>query len=286
MPTLDTTIEYPNFTLKCHSTRKPDEKLVQKLEEALLLARKMVNDAKVQLDNVIGDSWENKFQPNPHPVGARAYESKYPVAVEAAKYHLKLTEWTPIDRLHVSRVMEETSRGLNAPIILSDMWGLYTNDLYKVYRDKLDIKDARSVQSGGRAATDFGKGMVDLNYAEGYVKSKDGVSKSIHIEFSLATIYPRAQMARVIVHEATHKFAGTIDEAYCFEGHYRQIDKPQRIRNADSYTYVVLSIYANQLIKDMTESCRVIPQIGPAEWEHAADQALDDDEWADILAPW
>jgi hypothetical protein len=282
MPTLDHFIleENYNLTLFCHSSRIPDVGLVQKLAESLQLARKMVSDANVQLESVIQDSWENKFQPNPKTVGAQPYKSEYPVAVEAAKYHLKLTEWGPTDRVRVSKVMEATNRGLNGPIILSDVLGLYTVDLYKVFRGGLDIQDAMRVQPGKYrkfTAVDD-KGVPQLNVKEGYVKLKEKgakrILKSIHIEFSLASIYPRAQMARIIVHEATHKFAGTIDVAYCCEGQYLQTSKPQRISNADSYTYVVLSIYGNQLIKDQAECFRVIPQYGPPEWEHAADKAL------------
>jgi hypothetical protein len=65
-----------------------------------------------------------------------------------------------------------------------------------------------------------------------------------------------------------------MDVAYCFEGQYLQTSKSQRSGNADSYTYVILSIYGNQLIKDRAECFRVIPQHGPPEWEHAADKAL------------
>jgi hypothetical protein len=275
--TLDTLLKSPDLTLRCHSSRMPDMGLVQKLAESLQLARKMVSDAFVQLANVIRDSARNKFQRNPNALGARAYIGKYPVAVEAAKYHLKLMEWNQADRDHVLNVMLNTECGLNAPITLSDVLGLYTVDLYKVYRGGLDIQDAVR-RLPGAFREDTAVVPEGMGPAAGYVKSKDKgarrIFKSIHIEFSLATIYPRAQMARIIVHEATHKFAGTIDVAYCCEGQYLQTSKPQRISNADSYTYVVLSIYGNQLIKDQAECFRVIPQYGPPEWEHAADKAL------------
>jgi hypothetical protein len=173
MPTLNHYIleENYNLTLFCHSSRMPDVGLVQKLAESLQLARKMVSDANVQLENVIEDSCENKFQPNPNPFGARPYKSKYPVAAEAAKYHLKLTEWASTDRVRVSKVMENTSRGLNGPIILSDVLGLYTVDLYKVYRG-LDLQDAMRVQPGKyrKATAVDDKGVPEANLMEGYVK--------------------------------------------------------------------------------------------------------------------
>ena len=118
------------------------------------------------------------------------------------------------------------------------------------------------------------KGNVDDRPKEHPRQHTKGRWGSIHIEFSLATIYPRPQMARVIVHEATHKFAGTLDAAYCHNPFYKHLSVFEATKNADSYTYVVLSIYCNQLIKDKEECFRVFPQYGPLEWEHAADKSL------------
>jgi hypothetical protein len=70
---------------------------------------------------------------------------------------------------------------------------------------------------------------------------------SMHIEFSLAEIYPRPQLARVIVHEATHKFAHTGDICYCLRlgdpslpglvTNYETVGAFDKTHNADSYTY-------------------------------------------------
>ena len=100
---------------------------------------------------------------------------------------------------------------------------------------------------------------------EGYVvpprlRPKKGTFGSIHIEFSLAKIYPKPQIARVIIHEATHKFADTLDIAYCYWKTYPQGWKGDKINNADSHAYVILFIYCKQLIKDQEECFRVIPQ--------------------------
>jgi hypothetical protein len=100
---------------------------------------------------------------------------------------------------------------------------------------------------------------------EGYVVPPDARPNkktfgSIHIEFSLATIYPKPQIAPAIIHEATHKFADTQDVAYCYWKTYPQGWKGDKIINADSYTYVVLSIYCKQVIKDLEQCFRIIPQ--------------------------
>jgi hypothetical protein len=58
---------------------------------------------------------------------------------------------------------------------------------------------------------------------------------SIHFEFSYAAGYPRPFLAMGMVHEATHKFARTNDEAYTNEDDYASLTRRQRIRNVDSY---------------------------------------------------
>ena len=267
-----------NFKLKCHSSREPDEALIRKLGESLQLARKMVNVADFQLADVIQNLERKK-----HKWVLKPQYGGYPVAVEAAKYHLKLTEWDKGAPKYVREVMHKTAIGLNKCITMSDVLGLYTTDLYKVYRDRdpLRIDQARHLQPGKFrkiTAEVVEDRDLKIHEMEGYVYPKNiqkGIYGSIHIEFSLATIYPRAQMARVIVHEATHKFAGTYDAAYCNQSQfYPHLSAWERTHNADSYAFVVLSINYNQVIRDQEECFRVIPQYGPLEWEHAADKLL------------
>jgi len=86
-------------------------------------------------------------------------------------------------------------------------------------------------------------------------------ARSIHIEFSLAAVYPPFQLARLIVHEATHKFAGTSDHAYTYEeDDYEDLTYQERVFNADSYAYVVISIALNKLIKNENQLFEVVPQ--------------------------
>ncbi len=92
------------------------------------------------------------------------------------------------------------------------------------------------------------------------------IPKGIHIEFSNVTKYPRLLLALAIVHEATHKFAHTEDHAYTDDDNYEKLIVAQRIENADSFAYVVISIAKNQLIKDLEEFLKVVPrddQTGP-----------------------
>ena len=90
--------------------------------------------------------------------------------------------------------------------------------------------------------------------------------KGIHIEFSNVPKYPRLLLALVIVHEATHKFADTEDRAYTDDDNYEKLTVAQRIENADSFAYVVISIALNQLIKDLKGFLKAVSrddQTGP-----------------------
>src|SRR5882724_1279538 len=90
--------------------------------------------------------------------------------------------------------------------------------------------------------------------------------KGIHIEFSHITKYPRLLLAQCIVHEATHKFANTEDHAYTDDDNYEKLIAAQRIENADSFAYVVISIAKGQLITDLEQFLEVVPrndQTGP-----------------------
>jgi hypothetical protein len=294
MPTLDEFNEFPEYrlTLNWHQSRTPTEDLVDKIGQALQLARKMISDALVQIPSVIEDSREVEFD-------EPEYKGHHPVAVQAAKYHLNATKWGNTYRNYVLDVITKTASGLNAPVTLSDVLSYSTVNLYKVYRDKQTIDQARYVLGGSsREAHEVNPKTGQLVEMEGYVRHKRKVREalkqkqmklppalqepdrvrdmygSMHIEFSLAEIYPLQQLARVILHEATHKFAHTVDEAYTEDSSYRGLDAGKKTRNADSYAYFVLSIHANKLIKNKKECFGVFPQYGSSELEHAADKAV------------
>lgn len=63
----------------------------------------------------------------------------------------------------------------------------------------------------------------------------------IHIAFGY--LFDQEMSARTIVHEATHKFAGTDDHVY-WDDHYNKWEKPldvsKAINNADSYAMFVM----------------------------------------------
>lgn len=86
---------------------------------------------------------------------------------------------------------------------------------------------------------------------------------SIHIEFSYASVYPRPFLALAIAHEATHKFADTNDYATTDDTQYKRLTQGQRVQNADSFAYTVLSLHTGQVIKDLKMALQVIPRPDP-----------------------
>ncbi len=86
------------------------------------------------------------------------------------------------------------------------------------------------------------------------------IPKGIHIEFSNVTKYPRLLLALAIVHEATHKFAHTDDHAYTDDDNYEKLIVAQRIENADSFAHAAISIFLNELIKDLEQFLKVVPR--------------------------
>lgn len=86
---------------------------------------------------------------------------------------------------------------------------------------------------------------------EGYVKfltqrrlfhRNEVTTKSIHVEFSYADTYSDRALSRVIVHEASHKFADTEDYAYHHEPAYDGLPRRKTTDNADSYAYLLMSL--------------------------------------------
>lgn len=71
---------------------------------------------------------------------------------------------------------------------------------------------------------------------------------SIHVEYDLIDTYSKLGVARIIIHEATHKFAGTADHAYSHQPGYSNMTQVQSLNNADSYAYAATSLYKNKLV--------------------------------------
>ena len=266
--TLDMELKVPQYeaTLKYHSTRPPNEATVKRLCESLDLAREIVEDASTNLAYALTD-------PTDHPrIQEASGDTCIPVNLdagqEAARYHFQLEAKGLSEdarkevRSKILQIMTETDEGLNGAMTLSDSLNYYTWNDY--------------AEGGSRLAPGKSRAGTEEETEEGHVKlsrkfipkslywtSEEFVegARSVHIEFSLAAVYPPFQLARIIVHEATHKFAGTRDHAYTYEeDDYEDLTTQERVFNADSYAFVVISIALNKLIMNENQLFQVVPQ--------------------------
>jgi hypothetical protein len=265
--TLDMELKVPEYdtTLKYHSTRPPDEAVVKKLCESLDLAREIVEDACANLAYALTD-------PADHPriqqaSGDTCIPDNLEAGKEAARYHFKLEALTSEEarkeaRTKIFQIMTETDEGLNRSMTLSDSLNYYTWNDYAQDEPRVALGKSRA---GTEDEAEEGHVKVSGKFIpkSAYWTSEEFVkgARSIHIEFSLAAVYPPFQLARLIVHEATHKFAGTSDHAYTYEeDDYEDLTYQERVFNADSYAYVVISIALNKLIKNENQLFEVVPQ--------------------------
>ncbi|MBS0453302.1 MAG: hypothetical protein JSS14_18575 [Proteobacteria bacterium] len=65
----------------------------------------------------------------------------------------------------------------------------------------------------------------------------------MHVSFEMLENYSPISYARVIIHEATHKYLCTADEAYAHENTYGTLSLTQALNNADSYAWAAVSLY-------------------------------------------
>jgi hypothetical protein len=97
------------------------------------------------------------------------------------------------------------------------------------------------------AGRDGSEGSVKFKY--GYVKGDPTAQGSIHLAFDLTSTYSETAIARIIVHEATHKFADTEDHAYSHEtAKWSAMTMAQACDNADSYAYAAISLLRGRLV--------------------------------------
>jgi hypothetical protein len=117
-----------------------------------------------------------------------------------------------------------------------------------------DVREQRSFIGQNYHGEEYARRIKEVNDqlkdAEMYLTQKylaGGDSRSIHIQFSYCAKRSTDSMARAIVHEATHKFAATVDWGYVDQGKVGDLPPERAIDNADSYAFAALSILRNQL---------------------------------------
>lgn len=69
----------------------------------------------------------------------------------------------------------------------------------------------------------------------------------IHVPFARAHEFTDISMAQLIIHEATHKYLNTDDEAYANEQGYPNLTLGESLNNADSYAWTAVSLYCKEV---------------------------------------
>lgn len=69
----------------------------------------------------------------------------------------------------------------------------------------------------------------------------------MHVSFRNLENYTALSYARVIIHEATHKFLNTDDEAYAHQNTYGTLSLTQCLNNADSIAWAAVSLYCGSV---------------------------------------
>lgn len=69
----------------------------------------------------------------------------------------------------------------------------------------------------------------------------------IHLHFKLVPNYTDISLARIIIHEATHKYLGTRDHAYAHEATYGTLNLQDTLENADSFAWAAVSLYCGSV---------------------------------------
>jgi hypothetical protein len=162
--------------------------------------------------------------------------------------HFKLRAPSDEQRLEVQRTFERTAAGLASDIEITDLFvgadlygdngGLFWGSEGQVAFDK-DTDDAYMGTMRALEADEVDERKNDV--MREFLQRAGKLD--IYLDFSLLRKSNKQQMARVIVHEATHKFAFTGDYGYMSDDRaFFRMTGADAIRNADSYAYAAISV--------------------------------------------
>ncbi|MEO8999866.1 MAG: hypothetical protein ABI227_04320 [Rhodanobacter sp.] len=239
----------PGLAIKYHSDRPPNEATKKFLRKSASIAGSVMLSTVWAIDKVV------------------LFHRDEPVWMTAAldKHFCLRREPTLISTLangklvnakqrrkylsEVRKVMLSTSFHLNT--------GVYLLDVDAQHRMTVGDFQIDSMGAGWAEVSATGTNVVSRNI-EGYVQGREGLlevvgassSGGIHVGFSLFSDfgYSAERMARIIIHEATHKFCKTADVKYAHDPLY-DLQTPEDMKtNADSFAYAAISLAAKQVI--------------------------------------
>jgi hypothetical protein len=237
--------------IKYHSDRKPTKTIKTKLLKSASVARSVMRSSVWQIDKIVlfhrdEPDWMTKildkhFCLNKDTKLSSEKDSKTKKLVNAKERRKYLAE--------VRRIMLSTSFHLGT--------GMYLLDVDAKNRMTVGDFHIDNMGAGWHELNAENKKVVSANI-EGYVQGREGwkenvgasSSGGIHVGFSLFTEhgYTAEQMARIIIHEATHKYYKTADVKYCWDDQYDQQSPTLMANNADSFAFAAMSIGAQRVL--------------------------------------
>ena len=194
--------------------------VVPKISAAIVDARQMVQDVQTLLTRSVISAAEMHVGSGPH--GAVTPLPKY--VTEAARIHFRL-----------ARIDEDTAKDYGdlfaflGPQYMQIGAGL--NGRFEI----VDNNNERALR-GEPAGT-------DPRSIGGYVGVNPG--SQIHLNFAALQQKPVEEVARLLVHEASHKFINTDDKAYCGSVNYALMGPADARVNADSFAWFALATWKN-----------------------------------------
>lgn len=235
--------------IKYHSKRKPNQSTKNKLIKSASITCSVMRSVVWQIDKIVlfyrdEPDWmtqilDKHFCLNRDTnLSSVKVDNKLKNAKERRKY-----------LADIRKVMLSTSFHLTT--------GMYLLDVDA--KNRMTVGDFHIDNMGaGWSETNAENKKVVSSNIEGYVqgrsswREKIGISSSggIHVGFSLFDDfgYSPEQMARIIIHEATHKYYKTQDVKYCWDGQYDSQSPELMKNNADSFAFAAMSIAAQKVL--------------------------------------
>jgi hypothetical protein len=165
--------------------------------------------------------------------------------------HFKNTAPSDEQRQVVQETFERTAAGLRGNVGITDLFA---------GADLFGAKSALTWGAEGQVAFDA---ETDQRYIaevlqEGGIERMNDIMREflstaenldIYLNFSLIKTSNVFEMARIIVHEATHKYAFTGDYAYMSDARkFGLMAAADAVKNADSYAYAAISVKAESAL--------------------------------------
>jgi hypothetical protein len=206
----------PGLLIKYSKNNAPDKATKRKLAEATALSRSIMRAAVWKMDRVV------LFH----------RPESYLTAVVDTHFRLGGANETPKERLR--RLNKIRAGMLSLSFHLNT--GTYLCDVDSFNRPPDVLADGT---------------LDDFIGTRGYVSPTQ--SATIHLEFGLCgRAYSTRGIARIIIHEASHKYLNTDDVAYNYDPAYAAMTPDKALKNADSYAYTAVSIESKSVESSAT----------------------------------